>query len=133
MSVLFECNGEKIWFPSNGPAWMWVDQIASLERWLGQPSGVGAIESDMCEIDAATFVAFVQRALAELERTNHRILFALASGCVEVAISLNARITGEWPVGGEQTGILIQQARTVMQQPLWYYRDGERVRLAPPE
>ena len=114
MGMIVECNGRQLWSPSLRVGRLFVDQIEALERIIDQQSGVGCPLADTVEIDAPTFEAFIQRALQTLDGTTNGPLLAMAAGCLEVAIALNASITGRWPEVNERLRPLVARARTVM-------------------
>ncbi len=126
MGILIERNDEEVWSPSMGAGTLFIDQVAALEKWLGQESGIVGTLPDTFKIDAPKVTTFIRHALQELDKTNDGPLFALASGCNEIMIALNARMTGNWPQAGEQTQPIVERARSVLQPP-WYYEKGRKV------
>jgi hypothetical protein len=115
MGVIVECGGLEVWAPSGRVGRLFAEQIRALEPVVGQPSGVEFSAADTLEIEAPTFDGFVRVALQTLETTNNGPLFAMAAGCVEVAVALNARITGQWPDVSDRLRPLVTHAQTVLQ------------------
>ncbi len=114
MSIIVECNGQEIWSPSLRVGNLFFEQIKALEHFLDISSGVDSVLADTLEIDATTFEIFIHKALQTLETANNGPLFALTSGCLEIAIALNAIITGEWPSVSERLKPLLKSSQTVM-------------------
>lgn len=114
MGVIVECTGQEVWAPSGRVGRLFAEQIKALEPVVGQPSGVEASAADTLEIDAPAFDGFVRAALQTLETTNNGPLFAMTAGCVEVAVALNARITGRWPDVSDRLRPLVIHAQTVL-------------------
>jgi hypothetical protein len=115
MGVIVECRGREVWAPSGRVGRLFAEQIKSLESVVGQPSGVESSAADTLEIDASIFEGFVRAALQTLETTNNGSLFAMAAGTVEVAVALNARITGQWPDVSDRLRPLVIHAQAVLQ------------------
>ncbi|ELR97132.1 DUF6086 family protein [Gloeocapsa sp. PCC 73106] len=114
MSVLIECNGKELWSPSLRVGNLFFDQLKALEKVLGLESGVYASLADTYKIDAVIFNTFVKKILQTLETTNNGPLYVLMAGCLEIAIALNAKITGEWPLVSERLNPLVLKAKTAM-------------------
>ncbi len=70
--------------------------------------------ADTLEVDGPVFNEFIKRALDMLDTTNNGPLFVMSSGCLQVAIALDARITGQWPAVSAKLERLVTNARTVM-------------------
>jgi hypothetical protein len=114
MSVIVECNKKEIWSPSLRVGNLFFDQIKALEKTLELESGVCSPLADTYEIDAATFDTFIKQSLEILETTNNGSLFTLMTGCLEIAIALNAKITGQWPSVSERLNPLLVRAKTAI-------------------
>jgi len=114
MSVIVECNGKEIWSPSLRVGNLFFEQIRALENTLELESGVDSPLADTYEIDAVTFDTFIKQNLQILETTNNGSLFTLMTGCLEIAIALNAKITGQWPSVSERLNPLVVRAKTAM-------------------
>jgi hypothetical protein len=114
MGMIVECNGQELWFPSLRVGNLFFAQIQSLEQALDIKSGVDTFIDDILEIDLQTFNLFVKAALHKLETNNNGPLFAMTAGCLEIAIAINAQITGEWPEVSEKLKPLVLKAKTVM-------------------
>lgn len=114
MGMQVYCNNRELWAPSLQIGTLFFNQIRALESLVGLESGIENPLADMLEIDAATFSTFMQRLLHVLETTNNGPLFALATGCTEVALVLYAEITGQWPVVSDRLQPLLHRAKLVM-------------------
>lgn len=114
MSTIVECNGQELWSPSLRIGNLFFDQIKALEQVLDINSGVDSFIADTLEIEAPTFDAFINAALHTLATTNNSLLFAMTTGCLEVAIAINAQITGQWTEVSERLQYLLLKAKTVM-------------------
>jgi len=114
MGIIVECNGQELWSPSLRVGNLFFAQIQAVEQALDIKSGVNTFIADTLEIDSPTFNLFVNAALHKLETTNNGPLFAMTAGCLEIAIAINAQITGEWPEVSERLKPLILKAKTVM-------------------
>jgi hypothetical protein len=114
MGMHVYCNNHELWAPSLQTGTLFFNQIRALEPLVGRESGIESPLADMLEIDAVTFSAFMQRLLHVLDTTNNGPLFALATGCTEVALGLYADITGQCPVVSDRLQPLLHQAKMVM-------------------
>jgi hypothetical protein len=114
MGVWVGYHDRMIWSPSLKTGHLFSAEIKALEQTVGQPSGVTTTMSDTLEIDPPAFAAFIQAVLRLLEETDSGPLLAMAAGCLEVAIALNAKITGQWPEVSEPLQPLVGRAQSVM-------------------
>jgi hypothetical protein len=114
MGVWVGYNNRMIWSPSLQTGQLFFAEIQALEQVVGQDSGVTSTMSDTLEIDPPAFAAFIQAAIQLLEETDSGPLLAMTTGCLEVAIALNAKITGRWPEVEEAPQPIIRRARMVM-------------------
>jgi hypothetical protein len=114
MGIVVRCEGQEIWSPSLRVGNLFFDEIKALECALDQKSGIESFLADTLDIDAPVLGAFIESALRTLDMTNNGPLLALFSGCLQVAIALNVRITKRWPVVSDRLRSLIGQAETVM-------------------
>lgn len=103
-----------IWSPSLEAGHLFFSEMEALEHVVGQRSGITTTMSDTIEIDPPAFALFIQTVLQLLEETDSGPLAAMTAGCLEVAIALNAKITGQWPEVSEPLKPLVQHAQTVM-------------------
>jgi hypothetical protein len=103
-----------IWSPSLKTGQLFSAEIQALEQVVGQRSGITTTMSDTLEIDPPVLTTFIQAALHLLEESNSGPLLAMTAGCLEVAIALNAKITGQWPSVAESLQPLVRRAQTVM-------------------
>lgn len=116
MGISIECQGQVLWAPSNRVGYLFADQIKALERVVDQASGLAFYLEDSADIDPVIFQAFLQAVLRALGSTNNGPLLAMAAGCTEIAIALNAKITGAWPEAvSTQLQPIVEGARTVLQ------------------
>ncbi|WP_328439455.1 DUF6086 family protein [Streptomyces sp. NBC_00444] len=99
MSQYFDMGEETLWNPSNGAAQLFVRQVRLYEDLLGMPSGIGPMENDEAQLDPAAFETFVTALLAWRDRTQHRIIDALAAGFIATVLALadRARVDVHWP------------------------------------
>ncbi|MFI8201946.1 DUF6086 family protein [Streptomyces sp. NPDC085937] len=107
MSQNYDVGDETLWNPSNGVSRMFQSQVAVFEAELGQPSGVGPMANDECQIAPDTFETFVNALLARHRRTTHGVWLALAEGFVATVLVLaeRAAITVDWEeLGGAPQG-----------------------------
>jgi hypothetical protein len=93
---------------------LFFDEVTALERTFGLKSGIQSVLADELEIEPYELNEFVRGVLVALERSNNGPLIALTSGCVQIAIALNAEITGEWPQVPQRLGDLLAGSRHVM-------------------
>jgi hypothetical protein len=114
MGVWVGYNDQMIWSPSLKTGQLFSAEIQALEQVVGQRSGITTTMSDTLEIDPPVLTTFIQAALHLLEESNSGPLLAMTAGCLEVAIALNAKITGQWPSVAESLQPLVRRARTVM-------------------
>ena len=114
MGVWVGYNDQMIWSPSLKTGHLFAAEIQALEHVVGQPSGIVTTMSDTLEIDPPAFAAFIDAALRLLEETDSGPLLAMTGGCLEVAIALNAEITGHWPEMAGPLQPLVRRARKVM-------------------
>lgn len=114
MGIVVEYDGNELWSPSLRVGNLFVDQIRSLESIVGEKSGIEFSMADTLEVDGPVFNEFIKRALDMLDTTNNGPLFVMSSGCLQVAIALDARITGQWPAVSAKLERLVTNARTVM-------------------
>lgn len=107
MSQYYDVGDETLWNPSNGASRMFQSQVAVFEAELGQPSGIGPMANDECQIAPDTFETFVNALLARHRRTTHAVWLALAEGFVATVLVLaeRAAVTVDWPgLGGAPRG-----------------------------
>ena len=114
MGFRVHCGNREVWLPSLTVGFLYLDQVQALERAFGLNSGVQSTVSDEIEIDAEAFGEFLKTVLGALQETNNDPLVALAAGCIEVSLALNAKITGAWPKVPRGLEFLLAEARNVM-------------------
>jgi len=114
MGVWVGYNDQMIWSPSLKTGHLFSAEIQAIEQVVGQWSGITTTMSDTLEIDPPALTTFIQAALRLLEESNSGPLLAMTAGCLEVAIALNAKITGQWPNVAESLQPLLRRARTVL-------------------
>jgi hypothetical protein len=114
MGIFVECQGKEIWSPSLRVGNLFFEQIKALEKVIEKKSGVESFLADTLDIDAEIFNDFIQSCIVYLEKTNNTALFAMFSGCIEVAIALNFEITGKMPIVSKRLSILLERASKVM-------------------
>jgi hypothetical protein len=114
MGISVECQGKEIWSPSLRVGNLFFAQIQALEKVIGKKSGVEFFLADCLDIEAKVFDDFIQACLVYLENTNNTALFAMSSGCLEIAIALNMQITGKLPVASPRLSVLLERAAKVM-------------------
>ncbi|MEQ4714753.1 DUF6086 family protein [Nonomuraea sp. B19D2] len=98
MSQYFQVGDQVLWNPSNGVAGLFMRSAEALAPETGLPTGLGPMESDECEVDLATFAAFVSALIRRYERSNHPILRSLMEGFIATALVLVERGGAELPV-----------------------------------
>lgn len=91
MSQYFDLGDETLWNPSLGVSRLFLRQVAVFEAELGQPSGIGEMRSDECQIDPASFTAFVNALLTWRRHTTHPILTTLSDGFLTTTLALAER------------------------------------------
>ncbi|GAA2710236.1 MULTISPECIES: DUF6086 family protein [Streptomyces] len=91
MSQLFEMDGEILWYPSNGPARLFLRQVSVFEAEAGRPSGIGPMVNDECRIDPAAFRPFANALLAWYRTTTHPVMTAMAEGFIGTVLVLAER------------------------------------------
>jgi hypothetical protein len=114
MGVWVGYNDRMIWSPGLMAGHLFIDEMSAIAKTIGQESGIVVTMSDTVEIDPPAFASFIQAVLRTLEETSNGPLFAMSAGCIEVAIALNAKLTGEWPTVSARLQPLVDQARTVL-------------------
>lgn len=120
MGIIVECNEQELWSPSLGVGNFFFAQIKALELLVQESSGISAIDGDLFNIDADLFQNFIKVVIKKLEETNNTPLLALSSGCLEICIALNAKITGKWPTVSPQLESLLTRSQKVM-LPISFY------------
>jgi len=114
MGFVVESDGKTIWSPSMAPAILFTKEIEALEYIVDQKSGVTSHLADMLDVDAEMFKAFLQAILERLETTSNETLFAMAEGCVAVAIALQFRISQRWPDTSPRTVAIVERAHALL-------------------
>jgi hypothetical protein len=114
MSWTVYSGGRRIWEPSLQTGRLFLGQIQALERVVSHRSGVVDHYDDTMEVDGLLLGSFLRRAFDFLDRTNNGPLYAMAAGCLAVAVALHGEITGTWPAVPEHLRPIVVQARTVM-------------------
>jgi len=114
MGYIVTKGDEVIWSPSQEVGRLFSEQIQALERVVGMPSGVSIDTADSMEVDPWLLTQFTGAALDYLAKTKNTRLMAMASGCVEIAIALNAAMTGCWPEVPQPLDGLLARSRKVM-------------------
>ncbi|MGP3966030.1 DUF6086 family protein [Nonomuraea sp. 3N208] len=104
MSQYFQVGDQVLWNPSNGVAGLFIRSAEALAPETGLPTGLGPMESDECEVDLATFAAFVSTLIGRYERSNHPILHSLMEGFIATALVLVERGGAELPVPDANDG-----------------------------
>lgn len=98
MSQFFQVGDQVLWNPSNGVAGLFIRSAEALAPETGLPTGLGPMENDECDVDLATFAAFVSALIRRYERSNHLILHSLMEGFIATALVLVERGGAELPV-----------------------------------
>ncbi|MEU7835871.1 DUF6086 family protein [Nonomuraea sp. NPDC049129] len=91
MSQYFQVGDQVLWNPSNGVAGLFMRLAEAFALETGLPTGLGPMESDECEVDLATFAAFVGALIERFERSNHAILHSIMEGFIATALVLVER------------------------------------------
>ncbi|MFE4642377.1 DUF6086 family protein [Streptomyces sp. NPDC056730] len=91
VSQYYEMGDQTLWNPSNGASRLFLRQVDLHQDELGQPSGIGPMEADACQIDPVVFEAFVDALLARHRRTSHAVMTALSEGFVATVLVLAER------------------------------------------
>ena len=97
MSQYFDLGDETLWNPSNGAARLFLRQVTVFEAELGLPSGIGPMENDECQIDAAALKVFANALLAGYRRATHVVILTLSEGFVVTFLALAQRAGVELP------------------------------------
>ncbi|MFE5582667.1 DUF6086 family protein [Kitasatospora sp. NPDC056531] len=118
MSQYYDLGGKTLWNPSNGASRLFLRQVAVFEEELGVPSGIGPMEADECQVDAAALEIFVNALLTRHRSTHHAVMRTLTEGFV-ITMSVLA----------ERAGVEVcwEAPRTVLGDGI---RDAERVRAS---
>ncbi|MFG1941459.1 DUF6086 family protein [Nonomuraea sp. NPDC048826] len=104
MSQYFQAGDQVLWNPSNGVAGLFIRSAEALAPETGLPTGLGPMESDECQVDLATFAAFVSALIGRYERSNHPILHSLMEGFIATALVLAERGGAELPAPDANDG-----------------------------
>lgn len=96
MGVTFYHNAKEVAESSSLVGFCFVDQLRSLERLIETQCGVSPVVADEIHIDAAQLDSFINNLVIRLEQTNNGQLAALCVGCLQICLSLQNTITGEW-------------------------------------
>ncbi|MER6512067.1 DUF6086 family protein [Nonomuraea sp. NPDC001636] len=104
MSQYFKVGEQVLWNPSNGVAGLFIRSSEAFGLEAGLPTGLGPMKSDECEVDLATFAAFVSALVGRYERSNHPILHSLMEGFIATALVLVERGGAELPVPDANDG-----------------------------
>lgn len=96
MGVTFYHNAKEVAESSSLVGFCFVDQLRSLERLIETQCGISPVIADEIHIDAAQFDNFINNLVIRLEQTNNGQLAALCVGCLQICLSLQNTITGEW-------------------------------------
>ena len=105
---------EIIWSPGLDVGNLFLDQLKALEKIIDHKSGIDSFLADELEVDQAVLEPFINIVLERLEKTNSGPYFALVQGSLQIAIALNAQITGRWPAVSKRLMPIIEGAKTVM-------------------
>ncbi|MFE5474144.1 DUF6086 family protein [Nocardia sp. NPDC056541] len=102
MSQYYEMDGTTLWNPSNGVSRLFLNHVGFFEEELGVPSGIGPMESDVCEVTPVVLEVFLATVLAWRGRTDHAVVQALSDGFLAtlLIISERAGITTSWDALG---------------------------------
>lgn len=98
MSQYFELDGTTLWNPSNGASRLFLNQVGFFEEELGVSSGIGPMESDVCEVTPVVLEVFLATVVAWRGRTGHAVVQALSDGFLAtlLVIAERADITMPW-------------------------------------
>ncbi len=96
MGYIVTCEDREVWSPSLTVGNLYFEQIISMEKIVGEVSGVTNSFDDELEVDGKEFEKFISASLNFLQNTNNPALIAMLSGCLEVSLYLNFSITGNW-------------------------------------
>ncbi|MFD3459110.1 DUF6086 family protein [Nocardia fluminea] len=98
MSQYYEMDGTTLWNPSNGASRLFLNQAGFFEEELGVPSGIGPMESDVCEVTPVVLEVFLETVLAWRGCTDHAVVQALSDGFLAALLVLAERagITTSW-------------------------------------
>ena len=73
-----------------------IQSLRAADRNAVTQCGVSPMVSDEIHIDAAQLDSFINNLVIRLEQTNNGQLAALCVGCLQICLSLQNTITGEW-------------------------------------
>ncbi|MEV0545281.1 DUF6086 family protein [Nocardia salmonicida] len=98
MSQYYELDGTTLWNPSNGASRLFLNQVGFFEEELGVSSGIGPMESDVCEVTPVVLEVFLATVLAWRGRTGHAVVQALSDGFLAtlLVIAERAGVTMPW-------------------------------------
>lgn len=85
MGFVVTCNEREVWKPSLVVGNLFFEQIQSLERIVGQTSGIISPYDDELEVNEDEFRSFIQKCSQFSAESNNPQLKALMSGCLEVS------------------------------------------------
>jgi hypothetical protein len=91
MGMSFEIDGEILWAPALQVGRLFHGQANLISELFGEPSGVGEIIADDCQLDPPVFSAFVTAMVRRYERSQHVILRSLLEGFLVTALALADR------------------------------------------
>lgn len=91
MSQYYEMDGTTLWNPSNGASRLFLNQAGFFEEELGVPSGIGPMESDVCEVTPVVLEVFLATVLAWRGRTDHAVVQALSDGFLATLLVIAER------------------------------------------
>ncbi|TCJ97346.1 DUF6086 family protein [Nocardia alba] len=91
MSQYYELNGITLWNPSNGASRLFSSHVRFFEGELGISSGIGRMESDVCEVDPVVLEMFLSTVLAWRRRTGHAVVQALSDGFLATLLVIARR------------------------------------------
>lgn len=94
MGFVVTCNGRDVWEPSLTVGKLFFEQIQSIEKIVGQYSGITSPYDDELEVDADELKNFLLKCSKFSSESNNAQLQTLMSGCLEVSRHLYHLISG---------------------------------------
>ncbi len=88
MGYVITCDEKEVWKPSLVVGNLFYEQVQSLEKIVGQPSGIISPYDDELEVSKDEFKSFLLACVKFSSESNNVQLKALMSGCLEVSLYL---------------------------------------------
>lgn len=96
MGFIVTYKDKEIWNPSLTVGNLYLEQIASIEKIIGQRSGVISAFDDEIEVDKEILKNFINACLEFLQNSNNSALIAMFAGCIEVSLYIYYLTTDIW-------------------------------------